>query len=300
MTFCFDIGGSKIVAAHVDDQGRIEERGRRATPVDDPSRFFKALKALCPEGDEAVGIAIAGVIEPQSGQLTSANIPGISGLRLAEELQVRLRRPVFLLNDADAFALAEARWGAASGHASVMAIILGTGVGGAIVLNGRLHVGQAGLSGEWGHGPASAMRTGESLPILTCLCGQTGCVDTLGGARGLERLYLHAYRTSLDSVSIVNAWQSGDAMATRIVDLWLDIVGGALAAAVNLIGPSVVPVGGGLARSQELISALDQEVRRRSLVRQETSLLYPTASGPEQGLAGAAWMVQQRLSGIAS
>ncbi len=297
MTFCFDIGGSKIVSAWVDDQGRIEERGRQATPVDDRSAFYQALRDSCPDGEDPVGIAIAGVIDPGSGQLTSANIPCVSGRCLADELQQYLRRPVYLINDADAFALAETHWGAARDHASVLAIILGTGVGGAIVLEGRLHAGHAGLAGEWGHGPACALRTGESLPLLDCSCGQRGCVDTLGGARGLERLYRHAYAAELDSVSIVNAWLSGEAQAAHIVDVWLDIVGGALAAAINIIGPSTVPVGGGLASSKALIAALDREVCRRSLTTCESSLLYPAASGPEQGLAGAAWKVQQSVRG---
>ncbi len=298
MTFCFDIGGSKIVGAWVDEQGRIEERGRQATPTDDKAAFFRVIEELCPDGGDPVGIAISGVIDPVSGQLSSANIPSVSGLCLAAELQCRLERRVYLVNDADAFALAETRWGAAKGHSSVMAIILGTGVGGALVLNGCLHVGHAGLTGEWGHGPAHALRTGASLPTLACSCGQVGCVDTLGGARGLERLYRHVHGTAENSLRVVADWESGDARASRVIDIWLDIVGGALAAAINIIGPSIVPVGGGLASSQALIEALDKEVCQRSLTRQTSSLLYQTTSGPEQGLAGAACMVQQRSDSV--
>jgi len=300
MTFCFDIGGSKIVGAWVDEHGSIEERARDVTPVDDRLAFFETLAAICPRGEDPVGISIAGVIDPLSGKLASANIPCISGRCLATELEDVLGRPTYLINDADAFALAETRWGAARGHATVMAIILGTGVGGAIVLDGRLHAGHGGLAGEWGHGAAFAQRTAESLPALACSCGLQGCVDTLGGARGMERLYRHLHASTLDSVSIVDAWQSGDAKASRVVDLWLDIVGGALAASINVIGPSIVPVGGGLASSLPLIQALDSEVRSRSLSACHASLLYPTVSGAEQGLAGAAWMVQQQLAGKAS
>lgn len=295
MTFCFDIGGSKIVAAWVDDQGRITPTARQATPVDDEAAFHQALRDLCPSGDEPVGIAIAGVIDPETGRLTSANIPCLSGSQLARRLEPLLNRRVLLINDADAFALAEANLGKARGQAVVLAVILGTGIGGAIVLNGRLHVGKGGLAGEWGHGAAHAVRTGETLPVLPCLCGQRGCVDTLGGARGLERLYQHLHAQELDSVSIVAHWQQGDDRACRAVDVWLDVVGGALAAAVNIIGPSIVPVGGGLASSEALVSALDREVRKRSLSACET-LLYPAVSGPEQGLAGAALMVRQTLS----
>lgn len=288
MTFCFDIGGSKIIGARVSDQGVIHDPEKRATPVRSRHEFIAMLASMIPADTSAVAIAIAGTIDPADGRLTSANIPCVSGCDLQTELRRELDCDVTVINDADAFALAEVHHGRARGHGVVLAVILGTGVGGSVVLDGQLHRGRAGVSGEWGHGPAQAMRSGQLLPRLGCDCGQWGCVDTLGGARGLERLYHHVHREMQDSHSIVKLWQAGNDRACRVIDLWLDVVGGALAAAVNLLGPSVVPVGGGLANSEVLVQALDREVCRRSLLGDESGLLYAVHPGPQRALLGAA------------
>ena len=291
---CLDIGGSKIVAADVSRELNIEVIARVPTPVNSFVDFSDQLSALCPDGKQPVGIAIAGVIHPATGIVISANIPCINRRNLAYDLSKRLARPVFLINDANAFALAEATIGQAAGRSMVFAAILGTGIGGAVVLNGRVIVGSDGTAGEWGHGPASTMRTGARLPKLKCNCGQLGCVDTLGGARGLERLYQHVTGAMASSHAILNHWNQGDTAAARVMDVYLDIVGGALANIVNTLSPCTVPVGGGLASNSDLVSALDKEVRTRSLGYRKSSLLYPALSGPEQAVIGAAIHTRQK------
>lgn len=285
---CFDIGGSKIVAADVNAAGNIDELARTPTPVNSFSEFTGALVEHCPTDSQPIGISIAGIIDPQSNVVKSANIPCISDRRLANELSVQLARPVHIINDANAFALAESSYGKAATHGIVLAIILGTGVGGGIVINGQVLSGQDGTAGEWGHGPACAVRTSTALPIIRCNCGQRGCIDTLGSARGLERLYQHLTNTTLDSFAILQAWENNEPESGKAVDVWLDVVGGALANTVNTIGPSKVAVGGGLANNARLIKALDNEVAERRLATQSTPLLYPAVNGPEQGLLGAA------------
>lgn len=315
---CIDIGGSKIVAADVSSLGDINNLVRVRTPVNDFEQFTESLRRLCSADLSPISISIAGVIHPLTGVARSANIPCITGRVLSSKLSACLRRPVNVINDANAFALAEAGFGQAKDHAVVLAVILGTGVGGGIVVNGQLLTGADGTAGEWGHGAASAVRTGVELPMFACNCGQLGCVDTLGGARGLERLYGHfgsstlqapdypsaatgpasaksANRPVLDSHSIVTAWLNKDALAVHVVDVWLDVVGSALAAAVNLLGASIVAVGGGLASSRPLMEALDKEVRNRSLTKYPVPLLYSAASGPERGLLGAAIYAKSQL-----
>lgn len=299
---CFDIGGSSIVAADVSPSGVATVRSRRPTPHDNFSDFCEVLLAESPDNSDPVSISIAGVTNPQTGVINSANIPCISGKKLASALNLKLERKVYLINDAKAFALAEACMGQARHADVVLATILGTGVGGAIVINGQLFEGTDGTAGEWGHGPAAAARTGFAIPVLKCNCGQTGCVDTLGGARGLEFLHQHITSVKADSHSIVNAWQQKDSAATEVIDVWLDIVGGALANAVNVIAPASVPVGGGLANCDALIHALDCEVSQRRLVQPQSQspssaspLLYSAAAtttgvkdNGEPGLVGAA------------
>ena len=131
---------------------------------------------------------------PIRGTIKAANIPCIDGLPLAALLTDRLGRPVIIGNDADCFALAEAVLGAGKSHRIVFGAILGTGVGGGLVIDGRLVTGRGGYAGEWGHAPVAATRVGTppvELPRFACGCGLHGCVNTLGGARGMERLHAH-------------------------------------------------------------------------------------------------------------
>lgn len=288
MVIAYDIGGTKIAAARVGADLVASEIGRVPTPVRDYDAFCTAIADLAGPGDEPIGISIAGVVDPRDGRLTVANIPCADGKPLAADLETRLSRRVRVLNDAKAFALAEAAVGFGRGHRAVFAAIIGTGIGGAFVLNGRPVMGATGSAGEWGHGPAAAARTGATLPVVRCGCGQPGCVDTLGGARGLERLHRHLCGIEADSPAILAAWQQGEPDAVRTLDVYLDVVGGALANTVNVIDPDIVPIGGGLARNAALIAAIDEEVRSRILGKRTTPLCVPTESGPEKGLVGAA------------
>lgn len=147
--------------------------------------FVAALRDLMPEEATSLAIAIAGVVDPDTGRITAANLPAVNRRALAADLGAALGRPVWIGNDADCFVLTEALLGVGRGHRSVFGIILGSGVGGGIVLDGRLLTGAGGIAGEWGHAPVLDQRPlGRDLPHLPCGCGQSGCVDTYGSARG--------------------------------------------------------------------------------------------------------------------
>ncbi len=169
--------------------------------------------------------------------------------------------------------------GAGRGHACVFGIILGTGVGGGLVRDGQLVTGAGGYAGEWGHGPVI------QTPAFACGCGQTGCVDTIGGARGLERLHHHLTGDIATSHDILQRWHGGE-VAT--VDAWLGLVAGPLAMVVNVIGADCVPVGGGLANDTALIAALDAAVRARILRVMDRALVMPAHVSVDAGLVGAA------------
>jgi len=288
LTRCFDIGGTKIVAADVNLNGESFEIARAPTPTNSFSNFLALLQEHCPTNTDPIGISIAGVIQPDNGRILCANIPCLSGKHLSCELSHSLNRDVHIVNDANAFALAEATFGTAKQHELVLAVILGTGVGGGIVVNGKLLDGFGGTTGEWGHGPASATRTGAALPQVICQCGQQQCIDVLGSARGLEHLYAQICSEQTDAKQVIDAWKQGDITASTSVDIWLDIVSGSLASIVNFLGPTIVVVGGGLANDSQLIDALDCEVRSRCLANYTSALLQRAVNGPEQGLVGAA------------
>jgi N-acetylglucosamine kinase len=282
MILCFDIGASRIKAGLASGSG-VAALGDVPTPLRDFDAFVAALAAFLRRDLKGIAISIAGVVDPVTGEGTVANIPCIHQMALAPALQARLGLPVLVLNDADCFALAEARQGAGRGHATVFGVILGSGVGGGLVIGGRLVTGAGGFAGEWGHGPVI-----RGDYAFACGCGQVGCIDTVGGARGVERLWLALGGDAMGSLEILTRWHAGDALAGRVVNLWEELVAGPLAMVLNVTGATVVPVGGGLANDAALIARLDGAVRARVLRRTEVSLVVPAQCAVEPGLIGAA------------
>lgn len=281
MILAFDIGGSRIKAAAWD--GRLRPLGEVVTPLGDTAAFTKAVAGFVTGAEKGIAISIAGVVDPVTGVGKVANIPAIDGLRLGPELQGATGLPVQVLNDADCFALAEAARGAGRGHGTVFGVILGSGVGGGLVIGGRLVTGGGGYAGEWGHGPVVR---GEFA--FQCGCGQVGCIDTIGSARGLERLHRKRTAELLGSEAIIAGWMAGEAEAGETMALWRELVAGPLAMVVNVVGADVVPVGGGLSKAPGLVRYLDEAVRVRLLRRTKGPLLLPAECGPDAGLMGAA------------
>ncbi len=273
MIVAFDIGGSRIKAARVVGD-EIIPLGAVDTPTDDMTAFAAAMARFL-DGATAVAVSIAGVVAPETGLLKVANIPCLNGKAVEADLQAALGLPVLVLNDADCFALAEARRGAGRGHRTVFGVILGTGVGGGLVIDGRLVSGAGGFAGEWGHGPI------VTDPALSCGCGQVGCLDTVGGAKGMERLHLALTGEALGTREIVAG--RPDTLAR-----WLQVVSGPLAMVLNVVGASVVPVGGGLGNDAGLVAQLDAAVRARVLRQTDAPIVVPAECGADAGLIGAA------------
>ena len=294
MILCFDIGGSAIKSAHAYAPDDVRPQHRVPTPGADFDAFTAVLReavAAAPVPPERIAISIAGVLDPDSGVARVANIPCLNGRRLHSDLEAALGLPVDLANDADCFALAEATVGAGRGHEVVMGVILGTGIGGGVVVRGQL-LNRAGFSGEWGHGPVAQRVLGTpeiTLPAFACGCGITGCLDAVCGARGLEMLHSHLHPGDIrDSHAILAGWQADEAAPARTVAIWIELLAGPLAMIQNLLGAGVMPVGGGLSNALSLVTALDREVRARTLRRIDRPLLVPAQCRIEPGLVGAA------------
>ncbi|MDQ0559006.1 N-acetylglucosamine kinase [Rhizobium mesoamericanum] len=294
MIISFDIGGSAIKGGMAHSETDITPLGRRPTPKDDFSAFISTLCAIIAETGEQptrLAFSIAGVVDPDTQRLTCANIPCIHGRNLAADLEAELGLPVLIANDADCFAMAEADLGAGRGHRIVLGAILGTGVGGGVVADGRLINAAGGFAGEWGHGPALASYAGNpplAIPAYPCGCGQKGCVDTVGGARGLERLHKTLHGADLSSQEIIDDWLKGEAGAARTIDVFVDLVASPLALTVNITGATIVPVGGGLSNVEPLLAELDKAVRQRILRKFDRPLVVRSECRVEPGLIGAA------------
>lgn len=301
MILCFDIGGTAIKVAHAYAADRVTPMGRVPTPADDYPAFLQALHraiATAPEPPRALAFSIAGAIDPDTGRANVANIPCLSGRRLQADLQADLALPVVLANDADCFALAEATIGAGRGHEVVFGIILGTGVGGGIVVRGTLINAHGGSAGEWGHGPVAQRIVGDvTLPAFPCGCGQVGCLDAVCSARGMEKLHLYLHGEPLDAPAIVLGWEEGAALPGQTIALWLALLSGPLAMIGNLLGAGIIAAGGGLANSRPLIAALDKAVRAQMLRPFDRPLIVPAECAIEPGLVGAAVLGLQHLQG---
>ena len=294
MIVCFDIGGTAIkgAAAYAPDDVRAFER--RPTPIHDFGAFVETLRAVIAESGDAPGcisISITGVIDPDTEQAIVANIPCIHGRPLAAELTAALGLPVIIANDADCFAIAEASIGAGRGHRAVFGAIMGSGVGGGLVIDGKLINADGGFAGEWGHGPVAATIAGHppiSVPSFQCGCGLKGCIDAVCSARGMEKLHHYLHGETFTSEEIIDAWQEGDLAAARTIDVLVDIIASPLALVINITGATIVPVGGGLSNSPELLAAIDTAVRARILRSFDRPLVVPATCRIEPGLIGAA------------
>lgn len=293
MIVCFDIGGTAIKGAGAWAVDDIRPVARRQTPIHDFDAFVDVLKSVIEEigKPDCIALSIAGVIDPDTNRANIANIACAHGRLLQADLEAALELPVLIANDADCCALAEYGAGAGRGHRVVFGAILGTGVGGGLVVDGKLINSAGGFAGEWGHGPVAATRAGNppvDLPRFACGCGLDGCVDAIGSARGMEKLHRHLTGAEMKAEEILDAWQAGDEKASRTIDIYTDIVSAPLSLVINMTGATIVPVGGGLSNSLPLIEALDRAVRGRILRKFQRPLVVQAECAIEPGLVGAA------------
>lgn len=294
MIVCFDIGGTAIKGAYARSPDRIETLPRLPTPLHDFDAFCAALRSVIARSPEPVtrlSMSITGVIDTQTRRITVANIPCVHGREIVADLEAALGLPVLVSNDADCLAMAEAELGAGRGHRVVFGAILGTGVGGGLVIDGRLINSDGGFAGEWGHGPVAARFAGHpevELPAFQCGCGLKGCLDATVSARGMEKIHRYLCAEERTSEEITEAWLAGEENATRTIDVLTDMTASPLAMIINLTGATIVPVGGGLARCAPLIAEIDRLTRERILKAYDRPLVVPGECVIEPGLVGAA------------
>jgi fructokinase len=245
-----DLGGTKIEGIALSPGGEEIARRRVATPHD-YAALLEAITALVRKLDAAaerpatVGVGIPGTVVPRTGLVKNANSTWLNGRPLGRDLEERLDRPVRLMNDANCFAFSEATDGAAAGARVVFGVILGTGVGGGIVVDGRVLSGANLIAGEWGHNPLP-WPTSDELPGPPCYCGKRGCVETWLSGPGFERDHAEHTGRRLSGREIAQAAASGDPGAAATLARYHDRLGRALASLVNVLDPDVVVLGGGM------------------------------------------------------
>src|SRR6266853_2246099 len=237
-----DLGGTKIEGAAVDGTGAILVRRRVATPKGNYRATIEAIVALVGEielaiGETAsVGVGMPGAISPITGMVKNANSVWLIGRPLQQDLETELGRPVRLANDANCFALSEAIDGAAAAMETVFGVILGTGVGGGVVIGGRIPVGVYAIAGEWGHNPLP-WPTPDEIPGPPCYCGRSGCIESFLSGLGFAADHYRHCRESLSAPQIARTAESGDPDCRATLARYMDRLARGLASVINLIDP---------------------------------------------------------------
>jgi len=293
-----DLGGTKTEGIVLDDAGSERARERVATPRaggyaatvtairDLVARLERQVGARC-----SVGVATPGAISPATGRIKNANSTQLNNQPLDRDLEAALGRPVRLANDANCFAVSEAADGAAQGARVVFGVILGTGVGGGVVVDGRPLSGAQAIAGEWGHNPLPAPRDDER-PGPQCYCGRRGCIETWLSGPALESAFAQRTGRRLRATNIAAAAERGDAGAAAEIERYCERLARALASVVNLLDPDVIVLGGGLSAIGRLYTRVP-ELWRDHIFSERDSIatrLVPPRHGDSSGVRGAAWL----------
>src|SRR3989454_4289677 len=278
-----DIGGTKIEALALDPAGREIFRKRVATPRGDYAATLAAVAGLVKEiGDGTVGIGIPGALSRATGLVKNANSTWLIGRPLQQDLEKAIGREVRLENDANCFALSEAVDGAGQGALVVFGVILGTGVGGGIVVDGRVLTGPNAIAGEWGHNPLP-LPTAADLPLPACYCGRFGCIETYLSGPGLARDHEQLTGKRLAPEEIVSL--QGESLERDEERLPR-----ALATVINLLDPDVIVLGGGMSHIERLYGEVPRLWGRHVFSDRVTTRLARHAHGDSSGVRGAAWL----------
>lgn len=295
MRLGIDLGGSKIEIIALDKDGRQLLRRRVATPQGNYPATLASIAGLV-EGVErelgqtgSVGIGIPGAESLASGLIKNANSTCLNGQPLKHDLQALLRREVRLANDANCFALSEAVDGSGRDAAIVFGVILGTGVGGGVVINGQVLTGANAIAGEWGHNPLP-LPGADDLPLPACYCGRHGCIETYLSGPALAADHRAHTGQSLSTREIDSLASAGDAAGEATLQRYEARLGRALAGVINILDPQVIVLGGGLSGLQRLYRNLPEHCAPHVFSDSFYTRILPPTHGDSSGVRGAAWL----------
>jgi fructokinase len=290
-----DLGGTKIEIVALETDGRELLRRRVATPQGDYAATVRALVGLVRDverdlGTEpSVGIGTPGSVSRRTGCLRNANSTCLNGQPLQRDIESALGRAVRVANDANCFAISEAVDGAGAGAECVFGVILGTGVGGGIVVRGQLLIGANAIAGEWGHSPLP-LPDADDLPLPTCYCGRAGCVETYLSGPGLAADHARRHGGSLDAAAIAAQAAAGDPACEASLQRYERRLARALSIVVNLLDPDVIVLGGGLSKLERLYRQVPNLWTAHIFSDQVATRLVPAHHGDSSGVRGAAWL----------
>lgn len=295
MRFGIDLGGTKTEIIALGDDGKAVLRRRVPSPQGDYRATLENIARLLAEAEcelgikGSVGIGTPGAISPTSGLLKNSNSTWLNGRPFDRDLAALLQRPVRLQNDANCFALSEATDGAGAGQEIVFGVILGTGVGGGIVVRGQLLTGHYAISGEWGHNPLPYPKDDER-PGPDCYCGRQGCIETFLSGPAIAKEYRCLSGEEKSAQEIARAAEAGDKTAQGMLARFIDRLARSLAGVINILDPDAIVLGGGLSSLEPIYRELPQRLPRYVFSDSCQTPILPPVHGDSSGVRGAAWL----------
>lgn len=290
-----DLGGTKLEVVALDPSGKERLRTRVATPRGDYEGTVEAITALVLTaeaelgGTGTVGLGIPGTLSTRHGGVKNANSTWLLGRPLKADLEARLERPIRLMNDANCFALSEAVDGAGAGAPVVFGVILGTGVGGGIVVDGRILTGAQGIAGEWGHTPLPWPEDDER-PGPSCYCGRRGCLEGYLSGPGFAAEYERLNGGKGEPEEIVERATHGEADAVEALGRYRQRLARGLASVINILDPHVVVLGGGMSNIPRLTDGFADALRPWVFNDEVRTQVVLNRHGDSSGVRGAAWL----------
>jgi fructokinase len=290
-----DLGGTKIEIAALDRAGSIVYRQRVATPAGDYAATVDAIAKLVSAAESelgargTIGVATPGARSLATGLVKNANSTCLNGRALQEDLERRLGREVRIANDANCFALSEAVDGAGAAADVVFGVILGTGVGGGIVVRRRIVTGANAIAGEWGHNPLP-LPAPEDHPLPLCYCGRRGCVETYLSGPGLSADLAHTAGDRIAAEEITRRAAAGDPACVAALERYEKRLARALATVINIVDPDVIVLGGGLSAVARFYANVPGLWKAHVFSDEVRTRLVPPVHGDASGVRGAAWL----------
>ena len=298
MRIGIDLGGTKTEVIALSDQGEQLFRHRLPTPREDYRQTIETIATLVAMAEQAtgqqgtVGMGIPGSISPYTGVVKNANSTWLNGQPFDKDLSLRLEREVRLANDANCLAVSEAVDGAAAGAQTVFAVIIGTGCGAGVALNGRAHIGGNGNAGEWGHNPLPWMNDDELRyrAEVHCYCGKQGCIETFISGTGFATDYQRLSGKGLTGSEIMCLVGEGDEKAELALSRYEQRLAKSLAHVVNILDPDVIVLGGGMSNVERLYQTVPDLVKQWVFGGECETPIRKALHGDSSGVRGAAWL----------
>tara|TARA_B100000003_G_scaffold87697_1_gene78662 strand:+ start:304 stop:1206 length:903 start_codon:yes stop_codon:yes gene_type:complete len=292
-----DLGGTKTESIILDESGKEIERLRKETP----KNYNGTLDILCGLVKEledkyqkkcTVGVGTPGALSKETECIKGGNSTWLNGRPLKKDIELRLNRKIFFENDANCFALSEAYDGAGKKHEIVFGVIIGTGVGGGLVINKKIINGFNNITGEWGHNQMP-VGSNDKWERHDCYCGKKGCIETFLSGPGFSKHYFDIYKIKLDAKTIQENANKGDEKALEFIFQYLDYLARGLAQVINILDPGAVVLGGGVSNMKQIYGNINPKLKKYVFSDTVNTEVVKNLFGDSSGVRGAADLGRQ-------